>query len=110
MDKRLRDKFEKNTVTGTSLCPEHQKMFDDGYIALIEIDPSKSGQPNHYGNLMPENAHRTGVVVHLRRKVFEDIFDGSRAVDKDGKPLPMVFIDPEVTALLQKMTGDATDV
>lgn len=35
LDRRLKDSLEPETVTGCSLCPEHAKLDQDGYIALV---------------------------------------------------------------------------
>ena len=42
LDKRLRASMERHTATGWGLCPEHQKLADDGFVALIECDPQRS--------------------------------------------------------------------
>lgn len=61
LDKRLKDSFEeKEYLLGYDLCPEHQKLYEDGYIALIEVD---------------ENKLRTGCIAHLRKTVFDQMFD-----------------------------------
>ena len=43
LDKRLRASMERHTATGWGLCPEHQKLADDGFVALVECDPQRSG-------------------------------------------------------------------
>lgn len=43
LDRRLRASMGRHTATGWGLCPEHQKLFDDGFVALIECDPQRSG-------------------------------------------------------------------
>lgn len=35
LDRRLKDSLEPETVTDCSLCPEHAKLDQDGYIALV---------------------------------------------------------------------------
>jgi len=94
MDMRLRDTFEHHTVTGFGTCPKCQKKLDDGFILLIEIDPSKSERmPN--GNIRPQDAYRTGVVIQVKREVAKNIFN---------TPMQDIsFIDPDVTAKLQSM-------
>ncbi|HHW2678374.1 hypothetical protein [Pseudomonas aeruginosa] len=32
LDKRLRASMERHTATGWGLCPEHQKLSDDGLL------------------------------------------------------------------------------
>ena len=43
LDKRLRASMEHHTKTGWGLCPEHQKLADDGFVALVEWYPT--GEP-----------------------------------------------------------------
>ena len=54
-DKRRRASMERHTATGWGLCPEHQKLSDDGFVALLECDPlcsvSQAG-----GRMKPEQA------------------------------------------------------
>ena len=42
LDKRLRKQFDQHTTTGIGMCPEHKKLHEEGYIALVGIDVSKS--------------------------------------------------------------------
>src|SRR3546814_7349711 len=58
LDKRLRASMGRHTATGWGLCPAHQKLFDDGFVALVECDPQRSGSPQA-GHMKPEQAHRT---------------------------------------------------
>lgn len=64
LDKRLRDVLDPRTFTGYSLCPEHQKLKDDGYIALVEVDSPDV-----------KNSLRTGQVAHIRASVWPEIFN-----------------------------------
>ena len=75
LDKRLRASMEQHTTTGWGLCAEHQRMFDEGYVALVECDPQRSGLSSKDSRLKPENAHRTGQLAHLKRSVFAALFD-----------------------------------
>lgn len=96
LDKRLRPRFDRYTVTGYDLCPEHEKLHKEGYLALVVIDPSKSGVGAD-GNIKLEEAHRTGTVVHMKREAFAGIFGGEAPAN------PMVFIDIELAEKLEKM-------
>lgn len=64
LDKRLRQSMARHTVTGWGLCSEHERMFEEGFIALVECDPWRSGAPSS-GNIDPEQAYRTGRLAHL---------------------------------------------
>lgn len=104
LDRRLRKTFDHKTVTGNGLCPEHQKLYDEGYIALIEIDPMRSAA-SASGYVKPEDAYRTGVITHMRRAAFSQVFNTS--CERDGKMLPLIFVDAEVTAKLKSMMKEA---
>ncbi|MDR2011896.1 MAG: ATPase [Rhodanobacter sp.] len=102
LDKRLRASMERHTRTGWGLCAEHQKLFDDGFVALVECDPQRSGARDA-GHMKPEQAYRTGRLAHLRRTVFAKVFNVPVA-DKQ----PCVFVEPGVIERLQLMTAPAT--
>lgn len=92
MDRRLRNTFEHHTVTGWGMCPEHQKLKDDGFTALVEIDEKKTTDMN--------NPYRTGCLAHVRNEVWENIFD---------TPLPpkgVCFVEIGVLAKLQTLVPD----
>jgi hypothetical protein len=104
LDCRLRNTLERTTVTHVALCPEHQKLYDDGYIALVEADSAKSGITPDMDRIKPEDAYRTGRVAHLKRRLYAEIFN----VPLDDPNLPMVFVEPEVIdMLIAKQAQDA---
>jgi len=100
LDKRLRASLERHTTTGWGLCTEHQKLSDDGFVALVECDQQRSGSPAGGGRLKPEQAHRTGRLAHLKREVFAKVFNVPIA-DKQ----PCVFVEPGVIEQLQSMVA-----
>jgi len=104
LDKRLRASLERYTTTGWGLCPEHKKLADEGYVALVECDPQRSGISPDGRNLKPEQAYRTGRVAHVRREVLAQI---------TNVPTPdeqvCVFIEPGVIELLESMAAKAMD-
>jgi hypothetical protein len=91
MDPKLRPVFESDhTPMGFGLCHEHEQKFKDGYVALVCIDPSKStptGKPGDAPVLRPENAWRTGEVMHVKRTVWDRLFTTAAP---DG---PVCYID-----------------
>jgi hypothetical protein len=101
LDKRLRASMKRHTTTGWGLCPEHQKMSDDGFVALVECDPERSGAAAA-GRLKPEQAYRTGRLAHLRRAVFAQVFN----VLIDDKQA-CVFVEPGVIDQLASMVAPA---
>lgn len=101
LDKRLRPTLERDTVTGWGVSPEIQEKIDEGYRILVECDPEKSEiEPN--GTTKPEGAYRTGPIIYLREKVFQDIF-------KMQTERKIIFIDHEVTKFLEKIQKNETE-
>jgi len=99
LDRRLHARFERHTATGWSLCAEHRKLFDDGYVALVECDPQRSGLPTDGERLKPEQAYRTGRIAHVRREAFARLFDVTIAATQAG-----VFVEPGVIERLRTRT------
>lgn len=94
LDKRLRNSLEPKTVTGWDLCPEHEKLWERGYIALVECDPAKSRFTG--GTIKPADAYRTGRIAHIRKAAAARIFD----TPIDG---PVVFVEPGVVDRLEQL-------
>lgn len=99
LDSRLRDSLESKTLTGYGLCDEHNKLFGDGYIALIGIDESKSTVETN-GNILPHNAYRTGNVIHVKYLVLEGFFN-----IPINKSLPVIFVEDDVIDKLKECTA-----
>ena len=104
LDKRLRASLERHTTTGWGLCAEHQKLSDDGFVALVECDPRRSGKASDADRLKPEQAHRTGRLAHLKRAVFATVFNVPIAADQ-----ACVFVEPGVIEQLQTMVAPVSD-
>ena len=100
LDRRLRASMERHTTTGWGLCAEHQRMHSDGFVALVECDPQRSGARSSDGLLKPGQAYRTGRLAHLRREVFARVFDVAVVPDQ-----PVVFVEPGVIERLQGMVA-----
>lgn len=99
LDKRLRQCMERHTATGCGLCPEHHKLSDDGFVALVECDPQRSGAQAG-GRMKPEQAYRTGRLARLRRTIFATVFN-VLIEDKQA----CVFVEPGVIEQLQSMVA-----
>jgi hypothetical protein len=93
--------MERHTATGWGLCPEHQKLSDDGFVVLVECDPQRSGSQAD-GRTQPERAYRTGRLAHVRHTVFAQVFNVS-IEDKQA----CVFVEPSVIDQLQSMVAPA---
>ena len=100
--KQITVKFEHRTATGWGLCAAHRKLFEEGYIALVECDPQRSGLPAGGDHLKPEQAYRTGRLAHVRRTAFARLFD----VPIDAGQA-WVFVAPGVIERLQAMVTRA---
>jgi len=72
-------------------------MHKDGFIALIECDPAKSGAPDHRGMLKSWQVFRTGTVTFLQRETFFQLFD----IPASEKLFPCVFVEAAVTQLIK---------
>lgn len=94
LDRRLRNSLERKTVTGWGLCPEHAKLWEKGYIALVECDPEKSKFSG--GTIKPEDAYRTGRIAHVRKTVAKRIFNVEMTA-------PVAFVESAVIDMLEKM-------
>ncbi|WP_395322397.1 ATPase [Variovorax sp. UC74_104] len=102
LDGRLRQRMQRHTVTGWGLCEPHRQLFDEGFVALIECDPERSGVPADQNRMKPEQAWRTGRLVHLKREAL------ARAIDVALAPeVPCVFVEPGVIERLQAVVGPA---
>lgn len=99
LHKRLQNIDPEKTTTGYGMCEEHQRLFDEGYIALIGVENSDPGKDT----LKMEEAYRTGEVCHLKKDLFNQIFN----VEVDEE-LPLVFVDAQVIAHLQQLESTAT--
>lgn len=102
LDRRLRASLEHHTTTGWGLCAEHERLFAEGYVALVECDPGRSGSPKD--RLKPEEAYRTGRLAHLKRDKFAAMFNVPVAADQ-----PCVFVEPGVIERLQAMAQPAAE-
>jgi hypothetical protein len=99
LDMKLRDVFEMRTPGQWNLCAAHQKLSDDGFIALVEADPKSPKLAN--GNTDPACAYRTGTVVHILRDVAVALF--GLALDPRW---PMVFVEPHITKRLHELVAE----
>lgn len=96
LDRRLHASMRRHTTTGWGLCPEHLRLHSEGFVALVECDPQRSGAPSGDGQMKPEQAYRTGLLAHLRREAFTGVFNVAITADQ-----PVVFVEPGVIEQLQ---------
>lgn len=88
LDTRLKKSLTRHEFAGWELCEEHNKLYVDGYIALVEcVEEPKNIQ----------SANRTGNIVHIKLSVWSHIFN------TDPPTNPMVFIGTDVFNTLRTM-------
>lgn len=100
LDQHLRERFEHQTLTGYSPCPQCEQKLADGYIALVETAGTRDG---HTASL---DVPRSGNLCFVKRDIFPQIFN-IPAPPEDHPP--MVFIEPGVIQQLQAMTEGAQE-
>jgi hypothetical protein len=98
LDTRLRASMMRHTTTGWSLCAEDQRLFEAGFVALVECDPQRTGVTSESTHVKPEHAYRTGRLAHLKREVFARMFNVPLAADQ-----ACVFVEPGIIERLQPM-------
>lgn len=97
MDRRLRNLFDHHTTTGYGMCPDHEKLRAEGFVALVEADEGKSAVVGD--RIRDSKAHRTGTYAHLKAEVFAEAF---------GQPVPergVCYTEPGLIAQLAEMAG-----
>lgn len=99
LDRQLRPKFNRITVTGWGICPDHAKQLDNGKnVALVEIDPVRSpAKPD--GTVDPTQAYRTGLTMLIDRAAFNE---GLTGCDPIPESQPVVFVQE---GMFEKMLG-----
>ena len=90
LDRRLKNSLTRHTCTGWGICPEHQKMIDEGYCHLVVSIATISGN-----TVKPEDLNRTGKIISIRKHVLEQILDIPSA--------PVMFVDLEAATKLESM-------
>ena len=91
LNMRLKSTFTNESVPiELKLCPEHQKMKEDGYIALIEV----TNKPTSF-----QDADRTGQIAHVRASAWDSIF-----FDAPIPPGGVCFVEVGVIEKLKKLT------
>jgi len=88
---RMKDTLTSDETLAWAMCPEHKKLHDEGYVALIEC----TNQPSSMND-----AQRTGQIAHVRSSVWPQIFDASLP------PKLLAFVEPAVMTALKKMQAE----
>jgi len=101
LDTRLQESLEKEEVTGWGLCPEVEKYLNDGFVALIGIDPEQSSLSED-NTISPGGAYRTGNVAYVKRHVFDKMV----GKDKKYENVKYTFVEDEVINFLNQLKED----
>jgi hypothetical protein len=89
LNRHLRQTLTADEFAGWAMCPEHKKLQDESYIALIEV----TNEPKDFGS-----ANRTGMMAHVKSEAFTRLFK-QPAPDKG-----IAFVQVGVIAKLQELT------
>jgi hypothetical protein len=81
-----------DTVTRYALCPEHKRLEDEGYIALVEAESRPATLAD---------AVRTGNILHIKRDIWGGVFN---TPCPDG---PMVFAEMGTVDKIQARIKEA---
>ena len=91
------------TVALGKVCDDCQKMLDDGFIALVEVDETKSNiSKGTTETLKQENAYRTGNMAWLKQYVANQIFNTELKTN-------MVFVQQGVIDAINAMVDNNED-
>jgi hypothetical protein len=88
MNMRLKPISEQASVTHYEMCPAHQKLADEDFIALVEV----TGEPHSISD-----ANRTGDIAHIRRSVYDSVFN------VPAPKGPMAFVEAGVIDKLKEL-------
>jgi len=102
LHRRLRQVLDMTTVTGYDLCHKCKSLYDQGYLALVE-----GSDKGHSATAKVHEPKRTGRVMHMRFRVAQEIFNVP--LEKDGKMIPMCFIDTEAFEKVMSMMPEGED-
>ncbi len=95
IEKRICPACGKNTPG--EYCDRCQKKFNEGFIALVSVDPEKSTVKEN-GTMTNENAYRTGELLFIKKESFFKLFDISEQDVKEN----YVFVHDEIVNVLKK--------
>ena len=88
----------ENPVTGYGLCEVHDKIYEDGYICLIEV-----ANTNKANRLKQEDAIPTGNILHIKSTVLCQLTDASISTR------PLAYIDESTFKYLTTLSENAHD-
>jgi hypothetical protein len=97
---KLPDVPEDVCALGYGIGHEHQKLKDNGFIALVECDPNKTPIAKDE-MIKPSDAYRTGRIIHVKATAWHLLFNIA------PPPKGIAFIAPDTFAILEKRQQEA---
>jgi hypothetical protein len=91
LDKRAKGYMGNDIPTKYELCENCSKLFEKGYIALVEIDKDKSIGTFTESACKIGDAYRTSRVIHVKRETYNKIMR-----NHINPKYSLVFIDIEL--------------
>ena len=90
-------KHFKQTLSADKLCPYCKEKRDNGFVALIAIDPEQSKGATHNGaEVTNVDVKRTGDIAFLEKNIWQQLF-------KSDIPESLTcFVDPKIIRQLEK--------
>lgn len=85
-------------ATHFAWCKDCEEKILDGYLALIEIDEDKSTEKIPF---------RTGMLMWMRARVFEDMFNHESFMEANKKKA--VYVIEEVFQHIARLVDDGND-
>lgn len=97
--------IEGMPVVGFTMCAQHQLLYMNGFVAIIESDHDQVGD----SKCSVKNTPRTGRYTHIHASALNDE-TYHNALDSNGNLYPMIYIGKqkfdEVVAMYERLSLD----
>ena len=103
LDNNMKERYEVEPLTGMGLCPQDKEWHDNGYLALVCIDKSKSAF--NKDRINPKDAYRLGRIAHLKR----DFADKMLEVDPETLAYPVMFVESDFMDQMEELSATSND-
>lgn len=99
LHRRLAKVLNPTTTTGYGICPIHQQLHDEGYVALIGGTPTMSTDAGKPVN--NEDVIRSGHIAHIKRDVAVEL-----GFPEELIKMPAIFVDQAVIQWLEQLENE----
>lgn len=97
LDTRFKNTLDKHSITGWGFSPEVEEKITEGFIALVEVDYTRSEKVN--GFILPENAYRLGRIAYIKSDIWKEI---------TGQELKkMSWAEPEFMDFIENLSNNS---